>query len=311
MTQAIGNTPARRGAPRRRLRVPPHIPRLAVRQRASPRALRGPAAALALGLAVLTVLTGASGELWAAVTIAPHRAVYALELNQARSGSQVTQAKGRLVYEWDDVCDGWTVRQRTSLTLVNRSGMAIPSNWTINSWESKDGLRYRFFVRRFHDGGTIESVRGHAELDGPGRGGRAVYQDPVEREIGLPEGTVFPTNYSLEMMAMAEQDELPAWRIMFDGFGSDDLLGVSAALVSSLAVEEPASIESILLAGLPSWRVRLAFFPLERQTPEPEREQGFRVFSNGIVDELLIDYGDFSIDASLETLSALPAASCE
>ena len=42
---------------------------------------------MALGLAALTVLTGASGELWAAVTIAPHRAVYALELSQARSVS--------------------------------------------------------------------------------------------------------------------------------------------------------------------------------------------------------------------------------
>ena len=82
-------------------------------------------------------------------------------------------------------------------------------------------------------------------------------------------------------------------------------VGVGAALVSSLAADEPASIESALLAGLPSWRVRLAFFPLERQTPEPDREQGFRVFSNGIVDELVIDYGDFSIDANLEALSAL------
>ena len=275
------------------------------------RALSGPAAALALGLAILTVLTGASGELWAAVTIAPHRAVYTLELNQARSGSQVTQAKGRLVYEWDDVCDGWTVRQRTSLTLVNRRGMSIPSNWAVNSWESKDGLKYRFFVRRFRDGGTIESVRGHAELDGPGLGGRAVYQDPEEREISLPEGTAFPTNYSLEMMALAEQGRLPAWRIMFDGFGSEDLLGVGAALVSSLGADQATSIGSDLISGLPSWRVRLAFFPLERRTPEPDREQGFRVFSNGIVDELVIDYGDFSIDASLETLSSLPAASCQ
>ncbi len=288
MTQDGGITPARHATPGQ--------------------ALRGPLAGLALGLAVLT---GAGGELSAAVTIAPHRAVYALELNQARSGGQVTQATGRLVYEWDDVCDGWTVRQRTSLTLVNRRGVAIPSNWTINSWESKDGLKYRFFVRRFHDGGAIESVRGHAELDGPGRGGRAVYQEPEEREISLPEGTVFPTDYSLEMMALAERDELPAWRIMFDGFGNEDLLGVGAALVSSLAANEPASIESALLAGLPSWRVRLAFFPLERQTPEPDREQGFRVFSNGIVDELVIDYGDFSIDANLEALSALPEASCE
>jgi len=272
------------------------------------RALQGLAAALALGAAVLSA---AGGELWAAVTIAPHRAIYALELNQARSDSQVTQANGRLEYEWDDVCDGWTVRQRTLLTLVNRRGQPIHSNWAINSWESKDGLKYRFFIRRFHAGGAVESVRGHAELDGPGLGGRAVYQDPEERVVVLPEGTVFPTYYSLEMMALAEQDGLPLWRVMFDGFGDEDLLGVSAAMVSAQAAGESASVESAMIADLPSWRVRLAFFPLDRRTPEPDREQGFRVFSNGIFDEMVIDYGDFSIDADLESLTSLPEVSCQ
>ncbi len=66
-----------------------------------------------------------------------------------------------------------------------------------------------------------------------------------------------------------------------------------------------------MIADLPSWRVRLAFFPLDRRTPEPDREQGFRVFANGIVDELIIDYGNFSIDADLQALSSLPEASCQ
>jgi EipB-like len=271
-------------------------------------ALYGPAAALALGLAVLIVPSGAPA---AAVTIAPHRAVYALDLGHARSDSNVTQAEGRLEYEWDDVCDGWTVRQRTLLSMVHRSGQPIQSNWVINSWESKDGLKYRFFVRRFNAGGTVESVRGHAELDGPGLGGRATFNGPVERVIKLPKGTLFPTNYSLEMMAMAEQGRLPVWRIMFDGFGDEDLLGVSAAMVSELAAGESASLKSAMISDQPSWRVRLAFFPLDRRSPEPDREQGFRVFANGIVDELVIDYGDFSIDANLETLASLPVASCQ
>jgi hypothetical protein len=285
-------------------------PRLSARRRAAGhRASRGGAAALALALCALAAAAG--GAPAAAVTIAPHRAVYALELGQARSNSNVTQAEGRLEYEWDDVCDGWTVRQRTLLTMVHRSGQAIQSNWAINSWESKDGLKYRFFVRRFQPGGTVDSIRGHAELDGPGLGGRAVFYDPEERVIELPEGTLFPTNYSLEMMALAEADELPSWRVMFDGFGEDELLGVSAARVAALAAGEAASVDSAMLADQPSWRVRLAFFPLDRRTPEPDREQGFRVFANGVVDELEIDYGEFSIDAALEDLTSLPEASCQ
>lgn len=263
--------------------------------------------ALALGFAGLAA---AGGETAAAVTIAPHRAVYALELGQSRGNSDVTQAEGRLEYEWDDVCDGWTVRQRTLLTMVHRSGQSIQSNWVINSWESKDGLKYRFYVRRFQPSGTVESVRGHAELEGPGLGGQAVFYDPEERVVRLPKGTLFPTNYSIEMMTSAEEDRLPIWRIMFDGFGDEELLGVSAARVSELSAGEAASLDSAMLSDQRSWRVRLAFFPLDRRSPEPDREQGFRVFANGIVDELVIDYGDFSIDAELEDLTSLPKASC-
>ncbi len=45
-------------------------------------------------------------------------------------------------------------------------------------------------------------------------------------------------------------------------------------------------------------------------TSPPTREQGFRVFANGVVDELVIDYGDFTIDAVLEDLKPLPESGC-
>ncbi len=69
-------------------------------------------------------------------------------------------------------------------------------------------------------------------------------------------------------------------------------------------------IESALIAGQPSWRIRLAYFPLDKQTLKPDREQGFRVYANGVVDELAIDYGDFTIDAVLEDLKPLPESGC-
>lgn len=267
----------------------------------------------AAGLALTLLLGGlAAGprEAAAVVTVAPHRAVYALEIGKIRSNSSVARAEGRLEYEWDDVCDGWSVRQKTLLTVVHRDGQEIQSNWTINSWESKDGLRYRFYVRRFRPDGVVVSVRGTAELDGPGLGGQATFHDPEERVLELPAGTVFPTNYSLEMIDLAEHGTFPAWRVMFDGFGGEELQGVSAAMIGPVAAGELPGVESALLSDLRSWRIRLAFFPLSRRSPEPDREQGFRVFANGVVDELVIDYGDFTIDADLEAISPLPAPNC-
>jgi len=261
-------------------------------------------AAFALG-----ALAGPAG-LTAAVGLTPHRAVYSLDLGTARSDSIVTQARGRMEFEWDDVCDGWTVSQRMSLSVVHRNGGEVNSNWTFNSWESKDGLSYRFFSRHFTPGGEDEVLKGAARLDGPGEGGVATYRGPEERRLELPRGTLFPTEHSLEMMALAERGALPVWRILFDGFGQDDLQGVSAALVKSISESESTSIESDLIAGQPSWRIHLAYFLLDKQTMEPDHEQDFRIFANGVVDELVLDYGDFTIDAVLEDLKPLPESGC-
>ena len=80
--------------------------------------------------------------------------------------------------------------------------------------------------------------------------------------------------------------------------------------MEQLEPDVPSSIQSELLAGQPSWRVRLAFFPMSRRTPEPDREQAFRFFANGVVDELQLDYEDFTIVGTLEELTPLPDPGC-
>jgi hypothetical protein len=265
---------------------------------------------LALTVAVAGVAALAGPSAAAGVGLAPHRAVYGLGLGETRGDSSVVRAWGQLEFEWADVCDGWAVSQLTHLAIDREDGGEIESIWSVRSWESKDGLRYRFFLRRIYPNGQSDLTAGSARLDGPGLGGEAVYTAPEERRVALPAGTVFPTMHSLQLMTLAEDGRFPVWRVLFDGFEAEDLIGVNATLVREIPPDEAVAIESELLAAEPSWRVRLAFFPLKSQAPEPDREQGFRMFANGIVDELSLDYGDFTIDAVLEDLSALPDPGC-
>ncbi len=39
--------------------------------------------------------------------------------------------------------------------------------------------------------------------------------------------------------------------------------------------------------------------------------QGLRLYANGIVDEMLLDYGDFVLRAELDVLEALPEIECK
>jgi len=265
--------------------------------------------------ALLLALTFCCGGVTPAVAatagegLSPHKAVYALSLGSLQSSSPVIDAAGQFEFEWRDVCDGWAVSQKFRIALLYEDGISVSFGWSLSSWEARDGKRYRFFIRRFDGSGLTESVRGEAELGEDGSG-RAVFREPEEREVVLPAGTLFPTQHTQHVLARAEAGDVPIWTLVFDGSGDEGLFGVSAALSRRLAPNAPTRLSSSLLQGVPSWRVNLAFFGTDQQEAEPEQEQGLRLFANGVVDEMRLDYGDFVLDADLTQLTALPAPNC-
>ncbi len=59
-----------------------------------------------------------------------------------------------------------------------------------------------------------------------------------------------------------------------------------------------------------SWRVRLAFFPPDSKSETPDYELGMRLLSNGVSQDMELDYGDYVIKAKLDEIEALPKPSC-
>lgn len=249
--------------------------------------------------------------------IEPHRAAYDLSLDRGRSAPDVASAVGRLEFEWVDVCSGWTVQQRSRVLLDRAEGPRVDFGWTLNAWEAKGGERYRFIIRRYLDGMKTEETRGEAELEAPGGAGHARFEEPADYEVALPPGTVFPTMHSLEIIARAEREELPFWRLVFDGAGEEaGLAGVSAVPIRSnppaRGQGDPPLLGEAgrLLGSQPSWRVQLAFFAPGEIDALPLHEQTLTLYRNGVADDLLFDYGDFSLRARLIELETLPDPGC-
>ncbi|MEE8506715.1 MAG: DUF1849 family protein [Kiloniellales bacterium] len=261
-------------------------------------------------LAVAGTLAGPAPA-GAAPAFAPHRAVYELTLGQTRANGTMSQARGTLEFEWADVCTGWTVSQRTQVRMATTEGQVIDFGWTLSALEAKDGLGYRFFIRRFNADGSTENLRGEARLRGPGQGGLATFSSPEGREIALPKGTLFPTAHSLLLMRAAGEGDMPLWRTVFDGSGDEGLFGVNAAVSQTIAPDDAVGIDSPLIRGQKSWRLHLAYFGMDETVSEPQHEQNLRLFANGVVDELLLDYGDFALVARLQSLDALPELECK
>lgn len=259
-------------------------------------------------LAVLVVSGAFAGTAYA-IELAPHRAIYSMKLGATRAAIGIIGGGGDMYMEWAESCEGWTLTQRLRLQLSNSQGETVDTASHFSSWESKDGLSYRFTLRNLRDGRVSEELRGRASLEASGTGGIAAFTRPEGKKFQLPKGSVFPTEHTMQLIERAQAGDKRLSRIVFDGASLDGPLEVHAVIGRAIEAKGDGVGEKALTSR-PSWRMRLAFFPVERTTPEPDYELGLRLFDNGVAEELVLDYGDFTLLAKLERIEALPKPAC-
>ena len=257
-----------------------------------------------------------------ATEISPHRALYSLSLESSKAGSGVVDASGAMIYEWGETCDAWTVQQRFRLRLVYEDADPVELSSTLVSWESKDGLRYRFNERRLRNGEPDEEVRGEARLDGTGKGGKADFTKPDAATLTLAPKVLFPTAHTLLLIERAAAGDNFLSRDVFDGATEDNASQISAVIgpridpavggdktVAGSADKKDKGLKSPLIER-PSWRVSLAFFPADAKSDEPDYELAMRLFDNGVSGDMSLDYSDYIIRAKLDEIEPLSKPAC-
>lgn len=277
------------------------------------RSFRGHAPKISLAAAALLLALGwaaAPRQATAGPRVQPHAAVYAMVLDSTKSHPGLSSARGRIDFQWVEGCDGWTVEQRTFLVMTDTEGTDFSDSWVLKAWESNDGLSYRFSVENRPDQGEPRVWRGKARLSATGGPGEVRFAGSENAPLALPSGTMFPTAYSKALIEAARAGEFLFWSHVFDGSGDGELFGVNAVILEALAPSEGSDFASALIDGMESWRVRMTYFETGRQDGEPDHEMGQRVYANGVVDELVFDYEDFSLTASLQSLEALARPDC-
>jgi hypothetical protein len=252
---------------------------------------------------------------WAAVPaeageFAPHRASYLLSLGHSPSGSDVADIRGAMTYEFTEACGGWTTLQRVRLNFLYQDGRTSDVGWNLSSWESKDGARYRFFMRNLDGSEVTSELKGEARLDAPGQEGVVDFEGPKPKKLTLPRGTLFPTAHSLALLHHAAKGDAAFFATVFDGSDDSGPMQVSAVLAGRGAPSADEAKLSPLLSVGPVYRLGLAFFALKGQETTPEQEQTVSIYANGVIDRLTLDYGNFRLDAVLKKLEALPVPGC-
>lgn len=269
------------------------------------------------GLALLAALIIAAAPAWAAnIAIDPHEALYTLTLESAKSASGVVGANGAMFYKWGETCDGWTLEQRFHLRISYAEEDATEISSTVVTYESKDGLRYRFNERRMRNGELDAEIRGEAHLDGPGKGGVAEFTKPEAATLTLKPGVLFPTAHTMALIAAAQAHQQFISRYVFDGSDVENAGQVSAFIGGAFPPPGPKAAKPLNAPILQhtSWPIRLAFFPASdsdaADQAEPDYELSMRLLDNGVTQDMKLDYSDYVIDATLSDIKKLPRPGC-
>ena len=245
----------------------------------------------------------------------PHRATYVLSLGHNLSGSDVVNVRGVMAYEFADACNGWTTTQKARLKFFYDDGRTDEVGWDLNSWEAKDGKRYRFFMRNFDGDNVTSEFKGEAEMPAPGQAGLVRFETPAQKRLALPRGTLFPTGHSLALFRHLAAGDPTFLATVFDGSDDKGPMEISAALAgSSKPAAEQEKLSPLLAAG-PVYRLSLAFYAPQGEATTgdeatPQQEQSVSIYANGVIDRLTLDYGSFTVDAVLKRLEGLPAPGC-
>jgi hypothetical protein len=256
-------------------------------------------------LAVLAAMAPAR----AMVGLEPHLAAYRLALHGKERSSALIDVQGGLVIEWRLACDGWLSRQRLSFAASTEDGPGFSHDVRFSSWESIDGTHLRYTIRSYSADGVEQEYRGEARLEPGGAGGLATFSTPEEKEIKLPPGTVFPTDHLQRVLAGARAGTKLLSHDVFDGWGFDALTQITSVIGSPREIEA-GSGDAHGAVTESAWPISMAYYNVEHPTEMPEFEASFLLSEDGVLRDLVLDYGDFSLDAKLEKLELLERPQC-
>lgn len=249
--------------------------------------------------------------------LASHEAHYDMNLASVRSAAGVVGAAGTMDYAFTQGCDGWTVETRTDLSMVQTQGGSVNSSWEFVSWEARDGQSYRFRVRNTRNGVVLETYEGEATLKAEG-GGTAVFHLPSgeDKTFDLPEGTMFPTSHTLTLIDQARAGKRFFAAPVFDGSAVQGAFSVSAAIGAPVADPQASHLKDEPLLATQSWPMTLAFFSNEPRADSadsgdlPDFEVSLRYHANGIAQDILQDFGDFSLRGVLAEIEDTDRTGC-
>jgi len=254
-----------------------------------------------LGFGMPVLAAGASGPLVA------HKAFYEMEMGDRVQNSHIVSVMGRSVFAMERDCTGWRSVEDYMIQFVVETGGADRVLSHFESWEADSGDKYSFDITEESSFEGRKDFGGFVQLD-PDSAGEAVFTMMPDTVVDLPTDTVFPVQHVRRILAEAEAGEKMVSATLFTGAEPDSALMRTSTVVGGW--REAPGDELGQLGEDGYWQINVAYFKPAATTSEPEYVIKFEMQRNGLVRGYEIDYGDFSIEASLTSVEPVETQSC-
>ncbi len=172
----------------------------------------------AAGLALVGYIVWQQGWLRSnnEIPLIPHSAVYHMSLAKLQQGDRIADMQGRTLYALEDSCNGWTVRQKMITRFDSPDAPSAFITSYYNTWESKDGQRFSFAMRRLRDQAMVDNLRGKVELNGA-KPPQLTLTQPSEAVVPLVGPLQFPSQQNEAILKAAQAGQTQLQLPLFDG----------------------------------------------------------------------------------------------
>jgi hypothetical protein len=281
--------------------------RLGIRRKpALKRAARRLCACFAGAVAAMLLAGPPVGLAASGVNLLPHVARYNLNRHHADIASGIAAVKGSMEVRFEISCDGFRVEQYLGFRLLSDDENQLEHLAYISSFEDADGRGFWFNTKTYEDRKLTEEIGGRAALEDSG-GGNARYSLPSKAVEPLPKGTLFPIRHLRAIISAAKAGQKSVRHTVFDGSTRENPFEISTFIGTG---NQESEKHFGALRDVKQWPVRLAYFPVGAVNLTPPFQMSANLYENGVIGNMIYDYGNFAIGVELDEVEALPKPEC-
>jgi hypothetical protein len=256
-----------------------------------------------------------------AVGLAPHRAIYDMTLGKAAAGANVSDVRGRLVFDFSgSPCEGYSLNTRLVTEIIDRDGKSMITDLRSSTWEQAKGERFRFNSSQYLNQRLSEQVVGLASRGKDGNTVNISIEKPKKKQTKLNGGSMFPTQHSLTILDAAQSGRNIVQANIYDGSEKGTKYFETTTFIGKPVPPGNTGFEAIpnseKLDELVSWPVSISYYE-SKEGPAaggdegtPTYELSFRLYANGVSRKLQIDYGNFAIAGELTRIDFSEPGKC-